>query len=81
MDPDRTLDNSDFDFNKKTTRRTAYELAAGHFVDKQDDVLFLGPRGTGKSDLARAIGRCAMQQGHRASTAKRTRSSRSSRLR
>jgi DNA replication protein DnaC len=64
-DGDRTLDNFDFDFNKKMNRRLVYELAAGHFVAKHEDVLFLGPPGTGKSHLAQAIGRCAIQQGHR----------------
>lgn len=62
---DRTLDNFDFDFNKKLNRRMVYELAAGHFIAKHEDALFLGPPGTGKSHLAQAIGRCAIQQGHR----------------
>jgi DNA replication protein DnaC len=62
---DRALDNFDFDFNKKMNRRLIYELAAGHFVAKHEDALFLGPPGTGKSHLAQAIGRCAIQQGHR----------------
>lgn len=64
-DGERTLDNFDFEFNKKMNRRIVYELAAGHFVAKHEDVLFLGPPGTGKSHLAQAIGRCAIQQGHR----------------
>jgi DNA replication protein DnaC len=64
-DGERTLDNFDFDFNKKMNRRLIYELAAGHFIAKHEDVLFLGPPGTGKSHLAQAIGRCAIQQGHR----------------
>lgn len=64
-DGERTLDNFDFDFNRKMNRRLVYELAAGHFVAKHEDVLFLGPPGTGKSHLAQAIGRCAIQQGHR----------------
>jgi DNA replication protein DnaC len=64
-DSDRALDNFDFDFNKKMNRRLIYELAAGHFVAKHEDALFLGPPGTGKSHLAQAIGRCAIQQGHR----------------
>src|SRR3954467_9780241 len=62
---DKALDNFDFDFNKKMNRRIIYELAAGHFIAKHEDALFLGPPGTGKSHLAQAIGRCAIQQGHR----------------
>ena len=62
---DKALDNFDFDFNKKMNRRIIYELAAGHFIAKHEDALFLGPPGTGKSHLAQAIGRSAIQQGHR----------------
>ena len=62
---DKSLDTFDFDFNKKMNRRMIYELAAGHFVAQHEDALFLGPPGTGKSHLAQAIGRCAIQQGHR----------------
>jgi hypothetical protein len=64
-DTDKSLDSFDFDFNKKMNRRIIYELAAGHFIAKHEDALFLGPPGTGKSHLAQAIGRCAIQQGHR----------------
>ena len=64
-DADKTLDTFDFDFNKKMNRRLVYELAAGQFIDQHEDALFLGPPGTGKSHLAQAIGRCAIQQGHR----------------
>jgi DNA replication protein DnaC len=64
-DAEKSLDNFDFDFNKKMNRRVVYELAAGHFITKHEDALFLGPPGTGKSHLAQAIGRAAIQQGHR----------------
>ena len=64
-DGDRALENFDFDFNKKMNRRLIYELAAAHFITKHEDALFLGPPGTGKSHLAQAIGRCAIQQGHK----------------
>jgi DNA replication protein DnaC len=64
-DSEKTLDGFDFDFNKKMNRRLVYDLAAGHFVIKHEDALFLGPPGTGKSHLAQAIGRAAIQQGHR----------------
>jgi DNA replication protein DnaC len=46
-------------------RRLIYELAGGQFINRREDVLFLGPRGTGKSHLAQAVGRAAIQQGVR----------------
>jgi len=64
-DPDRALDSFDFDFNKKMNRALVYELATARFVAQREDVLFLGPPGTGKSHLAQAIGRAAIQQGYR----------------
>jgi DNA replication protein DnaC len=64
-DPERALDSFDFDFNKKMNRALIYELATARFVGQREDVLLLGPPGTGKSHLAQAIGRAAIQQGHR----------------
>jgi DNA replication protein DnaC len=64
-DPQRSLENFDFDFNKKINRRLVFELAAGHFIGRHEDALFLGPPGTGKSHLAQAIGQSAIRQGHR----------------
>jgi DNA replication protein DnaC len=64
-DADRSLDTFDFDFNKKMNRALIYELATARFVAQREDVLLLGPPGTGKSHLAQAIGRAAIQQGHR----------------
>lgn len=64
-DASKTLDTFDFDFNRKIDRRLVFDLAAGHFVGKREDVLFLGPPGTGKSHLAQAIGHAVIQQGHK----------------
>lgn len=64
-DTGKTLDTFDFDFNRKLDRRLVFELAAGHFVAKHEDALFLGPPGTGKSHLAQGIGHAAIQQGHK----------------
>ena len=64
-DADRSLDTFDFDFNKKMNRALIYELATGRFITQREDVLFLGPPGTGKSHLAQALGRAAIQQGYR----------------
>src|SRR5882672_11986047 len=64
-DPDRSLDNFDFDFNKKMNRALIPELATARFIAQREDALFLWPPGTGKSHLAQAIGRAAIQQGYR----------------
>jgi DNA replication protein DnaC len=63
-DPDRSLDSFDFDFNKKMNRALIHDLATARFVGQREDALFLGPPGTGKSHLAQAIGRAAIQQGY-----------------
>ncbi len=62
-DPDRSLDGFDFAFNKKINRALVFELATARFVAKREDVLLIGQPGTGKSHLAQAIGRAAIQQG------------------
>jgi DNA replication protein DnaC len=64
-DPLKTLDNFDFDFNKKMNRSLVFELATGTFIARHEDGLFLGPPGSGKSHLAQAIGQAAIQQGYR----------------
>ncbi len=64
-DPLKTLDNFDFDFNKKMNRSLVFELATGAFIARHEDALFLGPPGTGKSHLAQAIGQAVIQQGYR----------------
>jgi DNA replication protein DnaC len=64
-DSGKTLDSFDLDFNKKTNRQLLYELATARFVERREDVLFLGAPGTGKSHLAQAIGLSAIQQGHK----------------
>lgn len=64
-DADKTLDNFDFDFNKKMDRQLVFELATSRFIGRREDALFLGPPGTGKSHLAQALGRAAIHQGYK----------------
>ena len=46
-------------------RSLVFDLATAQFIAKREDALFLGPPGTGKSHLAQAIGKAAIQQGYR----------------
>ena len=64
-DPQKTLDNFDFNFNKKMNRSLVFDLATATFVAHHEDALFLGPPGTGKSHLAQAIGHAVIGQGYR----------------
>jgi DNA replication protein DnaC len=69
-DAGKTLDTFDFDFNRTLDRALLFELATARFIAKHQDVLFLGPPGTGKSHLAQALGHAAI---HQASTSSRWR--------
>ena len=64
-DPQKSLDNFDFNFNAKMNRSLIFDLATGVFIAKREDALLLGPGGTGKSHLAQAVGQAAIQQGYR----------------
>ena len=59
----KTMEDFDWRFNPSISRKDLYELAAGHFIRKGTDVLFVGPPGVGKTHLAQAIGYEAVKQG------------------
>ena len=64
-DPDKRLDNFDFQFNPKMNRNLIFDLATAAWVERREDSLFQDPPGTGKSHLAQAIGHAVIQQGYR----------------
>ncbi|MGI8809524.1 MAG: IS21-like element helper ATPase IstB [Acidimicrobiales bacterium] len=59
------LDDFDFDHQRSLKREVIAHLGTLDFVEARDNVVFLGPPGTGKTHLAIALGMKACQAGHR----------------
>ncbi len=64
MDMGKTLESFDFGFNTGIHQPTVRELATCHFIDKKENLFFLGPSGVGKSFLAQAVGHEAVRKGY-----------------
>lgn len=60
----KTLEDFDWDFNRSVPKKRMFDLAAGDFLRKRHDVLFLGPPGVGKSHLIQAIGQHLVRAGY-----------------
>lgn len=60
----KTLEGFEFGFNPRLPRQEVLELSSCRFVQKHQNVLLLGPTGTGKSHLAQALGHRACQRGY-----------------
>jgi DNA replication protein DnaC len=61
----KTLEDFDFSYQRSVRKEVVTHLGALDFVEAKDNVIFLGPPGTGKSHLAIALGIRACQAGHR----------------
>ena len=53
-DPDKTLDNFDFQFNPKLNRSLVFDLATGGFIDRRGMRCFSGPAARAKVISPRA---------------------------
>jgi DNA replication protein DnaC len=61
----KSLEEFDFDHARSLKRETIAHLGTLDFVTARDNVVFLGPPGTGKTHLAIGLGIRACQAGHR----------------
>jgi DNA replication protein DnaC len=61
----KTLEDFDFDHQRSLKRDTVAHLGTLDFVAGRENVVFLGPPGTGKTHLAIGLGIRACQAGHR----------------
>jgi DNA replication protein DnaC len=61
----KTLEDFDFSYQRSVRKEVVAHLGALDFVEAKDNVIFLGPPGTGKTHLAIALGIRACQAGHR----------------
>src|ERR1700733_3045804 len=62
----KTLEEFDYDHQRSLKREVIAHLGALDFVEAKDNVVFLGPPGTGKTHLAIGLSIRACQAGHRA---------------
>jgi DNA replication protein DnaC len=61
----KDLKNFDWSYNARLPKRDILELGALKFIDAKEDVLIIGPPGTGKSHVAKALATAAVQRGYK----------------
>ena len=66
LNPTKTLETFDFDFNPSINRQQMLHLAECDFIREHRNVILCGPTGTGKSHLAQALGQEACRKGFQA---------------
>jgi DNA replication protein DnaC len=61
----KTLDAFDFDARPSVNKPLVLELSKGDWIDQRENLLLVGPSGTGKTHLATALAMAACLQGRR----------------
>ncbi len=55
LESNKTLEHFDFTFNPTIKPKQIREISTCNFMDKAENIFFVGPTGTGKTHLAKAI--------------------------
>ena len=61
----KLLDEFDFSARPSVNKPLLLQLVKGEYLDKRENILLVGPSGTGKSHLATALGMAACAQGRK----------------
>ena len=61
----KDLSSFDWTYNPRLPKRDVLELATLHFIAAKEDVLVLGPPGTGKSHVAQSLATTAVNHGYK----------------
>ena len=61
----KSLDSFDFKVIASLNKALVLELARGEYIDRRENVIALGPSGTGKTHIALGLGLAACQKGYR----------------
>jgi DNA replication protein DnaC len=61
----KTLDSFDFSARPSVNKPLVLDLTRGDYLSRRENILLVGPSGTGKTHLATALGMAACEQGRR----------------